>query len=236
MQPKHKICLPHLISGERHDYVLVVMVKTYPQSVSPFRMHTQRRAYSGQTKTIESSHTTLRILKTHEIDQHCTWDLIFAKTRNRTKRIDRIMLTTPTGVRHLCVWIFSKRYCMVCFITGCPPLVRLDSKACCFLLFLARPLFSASCMSRSRCFSSVSCLRWSAVSYEKNTYEESYKRGSVFAIFLFFEQGLLGLTCTTQYSVRATGACSLADFGGNNTAGLDSAPGLESGRHTCHRQ
>lgn len=58
---------------------------------------------------------------------------------------------------------------MVCFMTGCPPLVRFESKACCFLLFLARPSFSAACLSRSRCFSSASCLRCSAVSCKSVT-------------------------------------------------------------------
>lgn len=58
---------------------------------------------------------------------------------------------------------------MVCFITGCPPLVRLESKACCFLLFLARASFSAACLSRSRSFSSASCLRCSAVVYKNDT-------------------------------------------------------------------
>lgn len=72
-----------------------------------------------------------------------------------------------TGICYPRDWIFSKRCWMVCFITGCPPLVRFASKACCFLRFLARSSFSLFCFSRSRCLSSASCLRWSAVACEK---------------------------------------------------------------------
>ena len=51
---------------------------------------------------------------------------------------------------------------MVCFITGWPPLVRLDSNACFFLRCFALLCFSVLCLSRSSCASSFSSLRCSA--------------------------------------------------------------------------
>lgn len=58
--------------------------------------------------------------------------------------------------------ILSRRRCIVCLMIGCPSLLRFDNKTDCLLRLLARISFSACSFSRSRCFSSASCFRFSA--------------------------------------------------------------------------